>query len=505
MMGRILAAAVSLLLLHSIGQVAADHEVAPRRRVRTQKGEDANVEEGTRSRNRIPNVQRDPVAGANQQLEDKSGGTRSSIEVSKPMKVTGGGGGVQGGPLARILGIFGVSKSSEQSPPISSTTERRGIVGRFRKRKRSAEEMLYSDITLAFINGLKSSLYEDLEKPLSEERKQRFLDWLDLLSATLPPEFGLHRIIDLLRSNWIHISSSRNNLMSVLSVSLPASKEYSDECTKATKKRMFGYGKISKTAVRGTTCATWRLFHTVSVGLAERLGGTDASKDDEVLRDVDAALGVVGGKHRRRHRAFSPKEAADILRNTVDSFLACEVCRKNFIEQYDRCEYDRCDRLRDTTENLSEFDWREFPLYLWEYHNGVSATVARKLISEAQAGKSKTTTSQLWPSMDDCLTCRAEDGSWNKQRVYEYLRETYWGEIADNGAAEKSELSHDGGGGFHLDSTSALHTIAALGVAIIILSFIKIWSSWFLRRHNLVGYFPSSAAHFSGKSTGKKE
>ena len=142
--------------------------------------------------------------------------------------------------------------------------------------------------------------------------------------------------------------------MSILSVSLPAEKDYSDECTQPTKKRLFGAGSNTKSPSRGSTCAFWRLLHTLSVGLAERKGGTDASMDDEVLRDVDAALGVVGGKHRRNHRLFSPKEAAETIRNVIDTFFTCEVCRKNFIEQYDSCQYGRCDKLKGTTEGLAK-------------------------------------------------------------------------------------------------------------------------------------------------------
>lgn len=583
-------AAVTLLLLLSIGQISgAGRDVASRRRVRTQAiDSDAKVKDTRSTRD----VSLQPDTGAAKvRLEDNAGGTRSSTQVARPVKVKGRGSGgdvsaeniqvktdpndekfavshneddisenrddasyrdenISGddsapgtakipivregvashtntasdspseiskinppgarstssqstiGPLARILGIFGMSTSSEISP----ATKRRGNFGRFKRRKHSQEEMLYSDITLAFINGLKSGLYDDPEKPLSNERKQILLDWLDLLSATLPPEFGLHLIIDTLRTNWIDISSSRNKLMSILSVSLPANKEYSDECTKESKNFLFRSGRTSVTAARGSTCATWRLLHVVSVGLAERMGGTDASRDDEMLRDVDAALGVIGGKHRRRHRAFSPKEAADIMRNTIDAFLTCEVCRKDFIEQYDRCDFGRCDRLNDSTENLSEFDWREFSMYLWEYHNGVSTSIARKLAEGSRVSETTATISQLWPSINDCLTCQAEDGSWNKQRVYEYLRKMYWGEFSDGNAAENSAMhvSHKGGG-LHLDSTSALHMLGAMSVAILILSSIKIWSSWFLRRQNLVGYLPSSADHFTGKSIRKEE
>ena len=421
-------------------------------------------------------------------ISSSSQQTQTSSSITAPTKSTT----IRRGPLARIKGIFGISSSAKNTKNNTGG----GRKWRRKKKKQTPEEMLYHDITLAFINGLKSGLYDDLEKPLSTERKQLLLDWCDLLSATLPPEFGLHRIINLLRSNWIHISSSRRNLMSILSVSLPAEKDYSDECTQPTKKRLFGAGPHTKSPSRGSTCAFWRLLHTLSVGLAERKGGTDASTDDEVLRDVDAALGVVGGKHRRNHRPFSPKEAAEIIRNVVDTFFTCEVCRKNFIEQYDSCQYGRCDKLKDTTEGLSEDDWREMSLWLWQYHNGVTSTVSKKA---AESTDAKAVSSGLaWPSAKDCSSCKLSNGSWDHMHVYRYLREVYWGdEEVSTAPVDAAYRMGDLNG---LDTKSMLILI---GIVAVILASIRLWSRRYLLKHN-IGYLPLSS-HLNGKTSGKKE
>ena len=398
---------------------------------------------------------------------------------------------IRRGPLARIKGIFGVSSSAKTSK-INAGGGRK-----WRKRKKQTpEEMLYHDITLAFINGLKSGLYDDLEKPLSVERKQLLLDWCDLLSATLPPEFGLHRVINLLRSNWIHISSSRRNLMSILSVSLPAEKDYSDECTQPTKKRLFGSGSNTKSPARGSNCAFWRLLHTLSVGLAERKGGTDASTDDEVLRDVDAALGVVGGKHRRNHRPFSPKEAAEIIRNVVDTFFTCEVCRKNFVEQYNSCQYGRCVKLKDTTEGLTEDDWREMSLWLWQYHNGVTSTISNKA---AESTNARAVSSGLaWPSAKDCSSCKLNDGRWDHMHVYQYLREVYWGD--EEASISPVDTAYRMG---DLNVLDAKSTVILVATIVVILASIRLWSRRYLLKHN-IGYLPLSS-HLNGKTSGKKE
>ena len=402
------------------------------------------------------------------------------------------------GPLSRIMGMFGISLSAKPSK-----TGARGRPRKWRrKKKQTAEEMMYHDITLAFINGLKSGLYEDLEKPLSVERKQLLLDWCDLLSATLPPEFGLHRIINLIRSNWIHISSSRRNLMSILSVSLPAEKDYSDACTQPTKRRFFGGGRGSKSKVpaRGSTCAFWRLLHTISVGLAERKGGTDAATEDEVLRDVDAALGVVGGKHRRNHRPFSPKEAADIIRNVVDNFFACEVCRKTFVEQYDQCQYERCEKLQDTTDGLTEDEWREMSLWLWQHHNSITSSILTKeKAAESGDAKSKSVFSgHTWPSTKDCPSCQSTSGNWDHLQVYQYLRHTYWGDEEEpTPPAETAFWMRD------IHVLDAKSTLVLVGIIVVILVLIRVWSRRYLLKHN-VGYLPLSS-HLNGKTSGKKE
>ena len=378
------------------------------------------------------------------------------------------------GPLSRILGMFGISLSAK---PSKTGTRGRSRKWR-RKKKQTTEEMLYHDITLAFINGLKSGLYDDLEKPLSTERKQLLLDWCDLLSATLPPEFGLHRIISLIRSNWIHISSSRRNLMSILSVSLPAEKDYSDACTQPTKRRFFGGGAGSNSKsphpARGSTCAFWRLLHTLSVGLAERKGGTDAATDDEV--------------------------AADIIRNVVDNFFACGVCRKAFVDQYDQCQYGRCEKLQDTTDRLTEDEWREMSLWLWQHHNSITSSIITKgSAAKISDEKSKSVSSgHTWPSTKDCPSCQSTSGTWDQLQVYQYLRHTYWGD--EEGSTPPAETVFWMRNIHVLDAKS---TLVLVGIIVTILVLIRMWSRRYLMKHN-IGYLPLSS-HLNGKTSGKKE
>ena len=154
---------------------------------------------------------------------------------------------------------------------------------------------------------------------MTSNSSQALLDWFNLLSATLPPEFGLHLVLARLRGNWEYVGSSRENLMSILSKEIPADRDYSDECVAA------GAGDAALSAdlglLPGSTCALWKLLHVVTVGVAEREGGGDLP----------------------RTKAFSPAQAMDVIKRYIENFATCELCRTNFVDHFDQCAYGRCD------------------------------------------------------------------------------------------------------------------------------------------------------------------
>ena len=107
------------------------------------------------------------------------------------------------------------------------------------------------------------------------------------------------------------------------------------------------------------------------------------------------------------------------------------MCQENFLKAYDSCSFDRCNRLKphtDDDENDSyPTDWEQLPLWLWETHNAVNV----RLLHERADREGKTVTAQdevdvRWPSRLECPGCWRDDGSWDEDVVYKYLRITYW-------------------------------------------------------------------------------
>jgi hypothetical protein len=118
-------------------------------------------------------------------------------------------------------------------------------------------------------------------------------------------------------------------------------------------------------------------------------------------------------------------DVAEILRSYVDHFFACEVCRTNFLHDYDNCEFGRCERF--TTDVGALEDWKELPLWLFEVHNGVNSRLMRE---RAERDSRKPTRQELsaveWPARKDCPLCWHGDGRFDLDAVYSFLQLTYW-------------------------------------------------------------------------------
>ena len=123
--------------------------------------------------------------------------------------------------------------------------------------------------------------------------------------------------------------------------------------------------------------------------------------------------------------SYTPSEVGFILRNYIENFFGCEVCRINFLRDYDNCGFHRCERLSSETENL--LDWKELPLWLFEVHNGVSS---RLLEERAQRENFEPSHEQRiaveWPAIEDCPLCWYTDRRFEPDAVYSFLQLTYW-------------------------------------------------------------------------------
>ena len=74
---------------------------------------------------------------------------------------------------------------------------------------------IYLDAAKSLVFTLRQSIYVSTG-PLAEERKEVLIEWLDLLSWSLPNQFGIHSLITDARNNIDIISSGSNKLLEVI-------------------------------------------------------------------------------------------------------------------------------------------------------------------------------------------------------------------------------------------------------------------------------------------------
>jgi len=267
--------------------------------------------------------------------------------------------------------------------------------------KRSKGEETLNDAALSFTRGLLMGVFKN-NVPLDYKRRTALVDWLDLLRVSLPPEIGLHELIDTLKYDIDKISQRQENLLEVINKHPLPDHQWSNECTKGTKSG-------------GFFCGFWKLLHVMSVGFAEQAGGL-------ALQEASPSI-----------RVFSPHEAGDVVREYMAFFFNCEKCSTRFIGKYDDCSFDRCRLLGDETVGASEETWQQFPLWLWQVHNEISISkldraseIHTKLGRKAEAKKWELSLKAVYPHVDQCISCVTQAGTWKLNRVYRHLEKEYW-------------------------------------------------------------------------------
>lgn len=237
---------------------------------------------------------------------------------------------------------------------------------------------------------------------LDYKRKAALVDWFDLLRVSLPPEIGLHELIDTLKYNIDSISQRHEDLLMIINKHPLPDHHWSDSCTKGIR-------------AGGFFCGFWKLLHVMSVGLAEQAGGLS-------LRESSPSI-----------RVFSANEAGDVVREYMALFFNCAKCSTRFVAQYDDCSFQRCHRLSGETVDATAESWREFPLWLWEVHNDVSRSKSNRA-SDFHEKEGRRAESKRWekdmkavyPHIDQCITCVTLEGTWKLNEVYNYLEKEYW-------------------------------------------------------------------------------
>ena len=122
-----------------------------------------------------------------------------------------------------------------------------------------------------------------------------------------------------------------------------------------------------------------------------------------------------------------PAEMADILRDYVEHFFQCEVCRLNFLTEFDACSYDRCNRLVTSARRGTLQQFIQYPLWLFETHNAVNTRLRKERIDlNIETEDSTNEEDILWPPINSCRKCWISKGRWNEVEVYKYLQQSYW-------------------------------------------------------------------------------
>lgn len=256
--------------------------------------------------------------------------------------------------------------------------------------KRGSKKDIYNDAAMSFHFAMGNSIFMTTHG-LSNSTEKAFKKWIGLLENTLPPTWKqMHKPLGDISHKIKSATKSEKTLLKILEPSKPKTIEWSESCTKGDK-------------FAGYTCGLWELFHIMTLGVVEWNKGVT-----------------------NEWAVITAEDAANILHDYISNFFACDVCRKNFLQMYDACEHDRCNRLG--TSETSEKEWKQLPLWLWETHNSVNVRLLHE--RHERDGKPKPTQEEIegaqFPLRRECPKCWHDDGTYSEMYVYQYLRLTYW-------------------------------------------------------------------------------
>lgn len=258
---------------------------------------------------------------------------------------------------------------------------------------------IFADAYRSFHFAMKTGVFMT-NGALEEKPKETLRNWLELLQDTLPPTWKIHPLIRKLIEEFDNIAESEDNMLKILDQFPPASKDWSLSCTHGEE-------------AMGYTCGLWELFHIMTVGVVEY--------NDKVVADDGYSF-------------FRTETVADDLRNYIENFFGCEVCRMNFLQEYDTCAFDRCNRLHNEVGDLAA--WKQLPLYLFELHNAVNVRLMKEQAERDNRAPTQNDELQVqWPSRLDCPKCWKPDGSWDEELIYMYIFDQYW---PDEGKASEA-------------------------------------------------------------------
>jgi hypothetical protein len=315
----------------------------------------------------------------------KLGVTMDGTEIEGDWDMSSGAHAVDSGPSGFLdqvsIAVFGKTDDSK------SPSEK------FLPRSRAD---LVNDIHLSFDFHMRSSVFIS-DAPLGKDASEAMKEWLIVLTKTLPINWEIHKLLNDLLKDFNYVSKHEAYLISTLDQHPPATKSWSESCSRGMPDE-------------GFTCGLWELFHAMTVGV------------------VDYNNMV----HERRR--LSTEKAAHSLRDFIENFFQCSECRANFLKAYDSCSHDRCRRLSTDVNGLAREKitaWAQLPLWLFETHNAVNVRLMKeKAEREGRVPTMDDEIEVMWPPRADCLPCWNEDKATGKLSpnptvVYKWLQLEY--------------------------------------------------------------------------------
>jgi len=270
----------------------------------------------------------------------------------------------------------------------------------------NANANIYHDATSSFIYALHNSIFMT-SKTLSNSEADAFETWIRLLSKTLPYTMSdTKNTILLLLDDITGIVQNENIMLDILKERISSQRDKKTSNYENDVPDIASEGWTAACAhsvpASGYTCGLWELFHIMTIGLVE--------------------------ENYKLSKPISTMHAAESLNKYVEHFFACEECRTNFMDMYDSCSFDRCNRLNWNETKNGDIHWKQLPLWLWEVHNDVNMRLMTE--EKIRLGLPEPTFKEqqavVWPSKNDCQVCWNDDGTWQENEVYFYLYQHYW-------------------------------------------------------------------------------
>jgi hypothetical protein len=267
----------------------------------------------------------------------------------------------------------------------------RGVIAAQRQgyHRRTRDE-LRRDVHLSFDFAMRNGVFPT-DDPLSKEASRALMGWLKLLDKTLPDAWTVMRtLVKRMLTKFRYIVRNEDYLLIVLDQFPPVSDEWSAACSKGNPGS-------------GYTCGLWEMFHTVTVGA------------------VDYNRGTVSDKN-----LLKTEQVARAIRDYVDHFFGCEVCRANFLKMFDVCGFNRCERLNMEQQKDNQTAWYELPLWLFETHNAVNLRLLRESAERTHRDVTKEDEIAVeYPPRIECSACWLGDGTYNKTVARQFLQYEY--------------------------------------------------------------------------------